>query len=125
MKLRTEVAVASIGPFTFLCLPGEIYPEIVFGGITTPPGRDFPSSPVLEPALFDILPGKHKFVFGLANDEIGYVIPKSEWDEDPPYLYGKQSSPYGEMNSPGPDTGTLIHGKAVELIRRMEEGTSR
>ena len=31
--------------------------------------------------------GEYKFVFGLANDEIGYIIPKSEWDEVPPYLY--------------------------------------
>jgi len=121
LKLRTEVAVMSIGPFTFLCLPGEVYPELVYGSVTTPQGRDFPTSLVPEPSLIEALPGKHKFVLGLANDEIGYVIPKSEWDEEYPYLYGKGSSPYGEMNSPGPETGNLIHSKAVELIMRMEE----
>jgi len=34
-----------------------------------------------------MMKGEYKFVFGLANDEIGYIIPKSEWDEVPPYLY--------------------------------------
>ena len=121
MKLRTEAAVVSAGPFTFLCLPGEIYPELVYGGITTPQGRDYPAAPIPEPVLYEALPGRHKFVIGLANDEIGYIIPKSEWDEDPPYLYGKQYSPYGEMNSPGPDTGTLIHAKVMELVGRMGE----
>jgi hypothetical protein len=120
LKLRTEVAVVAIGPFSFLCLPGEVYPELVYGGVTTPDGRDYPAAQVQKPPLIEALPGLHKFVIGLANDEIGYIIPKSEWDQDAPFLYGKKYSPYGEMNSPGPDTAALIHGKTIKLIGRMK-----
>ena len=119
MALRTEVSVLTIGPLSFLCLPGEVYPELVYGGITTPPGRDYPIAPVETPALAGELPGSHKFVIGLANDQIGYVIPKSEWDNKAPFLYGKEESPYGEINSAGPETGPLVHRKALELIRRI------
>ena len=121
LKLRTEIAVLSIGPFTFLYLPGEVYPELVYGGVTTPYGRDYPAAQVQKPPLIEALPGRHKFVIGLANDEIGYIIPKSEWDYDAPFLYGKKYSPYGELNSPGPDTAALIHGKTIELIGRMKD----
>jgi hypothetical protein len=38
------------------------------------------------------------------------VIPKSEWDRKPPWLYGAKHSPYGEVNSVGPEAGPAIHG---------------
>ena len=25
-------------------------------------------------------------IIGLANDELGYIIPKRQWDEKPPFL---------------------------------------
>ena len=50
-----------------------------------------------------------KFLFGLANDEIGYIVPRSEWDEKAPYLYGAKGAPYGEVNSVGPQTAPLLH----------------
>jgi hypothetical protein len=34
-----------------------------------------------------VQPGRVTFVLGLANDEMGYIIPRSEWDQAPPYLY--------------------------------------
>lgn len=119
MRLRTEISILTIGPLSFLCFPGEVYPELVYGGITTPAGRDYPIAPVETPALIGELPGRHKFIIGLANDEIGYIIPKSEWDNEAPFLYGMEDSPYGETNSPGPETGPLIHAKAMELINQL------
>ena len=57
--------------------------------------------------------------FGLANDEVGYIIPKSEWDEEPPYLYNNNNSPYGEENSLGPETAPIIYHGIVDLLERM------
>lgn len=116
MKLRSEVAVFTLGPLSFLFVPGEIYPEIIEGGVEAPEGRDFEIEPIEVPALRNQMPEKYKFVFGMANDEIGYIIPKSEWDEKPPYLYGAAKSPYGEINSPGPETGPIIHRELLELL---------
>lgn len=115
--LRSEVALITLGDVTIACVPGEIYPEIINGGIDRAPGGDFPVDPVEVPPLRELMPGRIKFVFGLANDEVGYLIPKSEWDEKPPYLYGADHAPYGEINSVGPDAAGCVHRALKELCR--------
>jgi len=115
--LRSEVALITLGDVTIACVPGEIYPEIINGGIERAPGGDFPVDPVEVPPLRELMPGRIKFVFGLANDEVGYLIPKSEWDEKPPYLYGANHAPYGEINSVGPDAAGCVHRALKELCR--------
>lgn len=115
-KMRTEVALVTLGDTSIACVPGEIYPEIINGGIERAPGGDFDIEPVEVPALRKLMPGQVKFVFGLANDELGYIIPKSEWDEKPPHLYDTKGV-YGEVNSCGPDTARLLHAALAELCR--------
>jgi hypothetical protein len=114
-QIRTEVALITAGDASIACIPGEIYPEIVNGGIERAPGGDFDIDPVEVPPIRDMMPGKIKFIFGLANDEIGYIIPKSEWDQKPPYLYGANKAPYGEINSCGPEVAPRIHRAFREL----------
>jgi hypothetical protein len=116
--LRTEVAVITLGDAAIACVPGEIYPEIVNGGIEHPPGADFDLEPAEVPPLRQLMPGKIKFIFGLANDEIGYLVPKSQWDARAPYTYEAKSAPYGEINSCGPETARLVHGALAELCRK-------
>lgn len=115
--LQSEVALVQLGDVSIACVPGEIYPEIVNGGIEKAPGGDFQIDPVEVPPLRELMPGRFKFVFGLANDEIGYLIPKSEWDEEPPYLYGADHAPYGEINSVGPDGAGAVHAALKRLCR--------
>ena len=124
MKMRSEVVALNLGNISFLGLPGEIYPEIVQGGIESPEGQDFPIDPVEVPALRELMQGDVKFVFGLSNDEIGYIIPKSEWDNESPYLYGRKSSPYGEINSLGPETAPILHKSAVEVLTDLNQNKS-
>ena len=116
LDVKTEVAALRIGPISIITIPGEIYPEIINGGVVSPPGQDYNLDPVEIPPLRSMMPGKFKFVFGLANDEIGYIIPKSEWDEIPPYLYNHHKSPYGEVNSIGPEAGPIIHESLIEML---------
>ena len=116
LDVKTEVAALRIGPISIITIPGEIYPEIINGGVVSPPGQDYNLDPVEIPPLRSMMPGKFKFVFGLANDEIGYIIPKSEWDEIPPYLYNHHKSPYGEVNSIGPEAGPIVHESLMELL---------
>ena len=115
--VRTEVTVWKLGPITAVHVPGEIYPEIVNGGVVNPEGADFEIDPVEVPAIRDKMSGEVKMVFGLSNDLIGYIIPKSEWDQEPPYLYGADESPYGEINSLGPETAPIIHSKVIEMLK--------
>ena len=115
-SMTSEVNLITLGEAWIVTIPGEIYPELINGGIETPAGADFPSEPVEVPPIRAMMQGRVNLIFGLANDEIGYIIPKSEWDVDAPYLYDADTSPYGEVVSPGPDTAPVIHRAVQRLI---------
>lgn len=119
--LRTEVDLVTIGDAWIVTIPGEIYPEIVNGGIENPPGADYKIDPVEVPPIREMMQGKVNFVFGLGNDEIGYIIPKSEWDNKEPYLYGSKKEVYGEINSVGAEAGPMIHRAVKELVEEARE----
>jgi hypothetical protein len=119
-KTRTEVAAIRIGPAMFLSIPGEIYPEIIYGGVEAPEGREFDIQPIETPPVQSFIADKYKFYLGLSNDEIGYIIPKSEWDTKKPYLYNDERDTYGEENSLGPETGPLIYKSLLEVIRELK-----
>ena len=118
MKKRTEAAVWSIGPASFITFPGELYPEIVNGGVVALPGRDFPVDPQEAPPLRDMMQGTFRFGIGLANDEIGYIIPKSQWDVKKPYVY-RDRPYYGEQNSLGPETAPLLYEELRQLLKEL------
>lgn len=118
-KIRTEMAAWKIGPASFLTVPGEIYPELVNGGIEAPEGRDFDIAPIETPPLRNLMTGDYKFVIGLGNDELGYIIPKSEWDNEAPWIYGDKEL-YGEENSLGPETAPEIYKQANEILTNLK-----
>jgi hypothetical protein len=98
-------------------VPGEIYPELVNGGITRYPGADYPDAP-FEPILREGMHSPHPMIFGLANDELGYIIPKCEWDSKPPWLQNRKSRWYGEVNSAGPE----VAGAVTRTLRELMTG---
>ena len=122
--IRSEVAVLTFGDASVTCVPGELYPEIANGGIVHPPGADFDIAPVEVPSLRELMPGRVKFLIGLANDEVGYIIPKSEWDDEAPWLYGSAERHYGEINSLGPETAPQIHAALEALAASLSERQS-
>jgi len=113
--IETEVAYLRLGDLDIACIPGELYPELVYGKFQEPlePNVDFPDAP-LEPTVVDILPGKRWMLFGLANDEVGYIIPKRQWDKAEPFAYGKDGGQYGEINSCSPDVAPIL----MEALKR-------
>jgi hypothetical protein len=115
-RIRTEIAAFTLGPASFLCIPGEIYPELINGGIEAPEGQDYDMAPVEVPPMRELMPGKYRFVIGLANDEIGYILPKSQWDVEAPYTYSREDAPYGEENSLGPETAPILHREVQDLL---------
>lgn len=119
MKMRSELAVLKFGPVSFVAIPGEIYPELVNGTVEAPEGNDFKIQPIEVPVIREMMPGKYKFVLGLANDEIGYIIPKSQWDVKAPFTYGREKSPYGEVNSLGPETAGVIHKNLKKMLSQL------
>jgi hypothetical protein len=115
--VKTEVGYLKLGTLEVAAIPGEIYPELVLGKVQNPadPAADFPDAPI-EPAIYDQLKSKHRMLIGLANDELGYFIPKRQWDEKAPFCYGLKKAQYGEMNSVGPEAAPVICGAFKDLV---------
>lgn len=107
--VESEVAYLRLGDLHVAGIPGEIYPELVYGRVQEPAdkGADFLEAAV-EPSVREILPGKHWLLLGLANDELGYIIPRRQWDQLPPFAYDRNSAQYGEVNSCGPDVAPIL-----------------
>ena len=130
-KIASELVMIEVGDLTLVSIPGEIAPELLVGGydgsrsgsgaiISTnnehPP--DLKRAPA-GPYLLDKLPGKHKVPVGLANDEVGYIVPN--WNfvlSSFPYLSEADGDHYEETNSLGPDTEPLLLKAYDQLIKR-------
>ena len=82
-------------------LPGEIYPELLLGGVEhcDDPTRVWP-----HPPLYDLLADRLPFVIGLANDCLGYVVPPSQWPAD------------GAVTSPGIDLAPALFAALLPLL---------
>lgn len=119
VAVKTEVGYLKLGELEIAAIPGEIYPELVLGKVEDPavPGADFPDAPI-EPAIYAQLKGKQRMLIGLANDELGYFIPKRQWDDKAPFCYGLKKSQYGEMNSVGPEAAPIICKAFQELAKQ-------
>ena len=119
VTVKTEMTLLTLGGKRILLLPGEIFPELVYGKddefLPTHPEREDP------PALCDIL-GSGLLIFGLADDEIGYMIPPSDFELHPehPYLDTPEKdhngeNHYEETNSVGINAANET-AKAAERI---------
>jgi hypothetical protein len=115
-RTETEVALVELGDLWIVAVPGELYPEIAVGGIVNPEGADYEIEPVEVPPLRSAMRGRVNMMVNLANDALGYIIPKSEWDNRSPYLYGAEEMTYGEIVSAGPETGPLLHRAFLDLF---------
>lgn len=116
--VESEVGYLRLGEMHVAAIPGELYPELVYGKFQEPAeeNADFPTAE-LEPAVAQILPGKKWLLIGLANDEVGYIIPKRQWDSVAPYAYGRTSPQYGEVNSCGPDVAPFLMKALQNRVR--------
>lgn len=115
--LKTEIGLLTLGDAQILSVPGEIYPELVLGGIQDPqdPAADFQGAP-RETPLQSLLSSEFPVVLGLANDEIGYILPRSQWDTEAPFAYGLEEAQYGEINSVGPSVAPVLAEAFARLL---------
>jgi hypothetical protein len=117
INIRTEIAAWQLGEVHFLHYPGELYPEILNGGVEKPDGQDFNILPIETPSIRSQIPATYSFTMGLSNDMIGYIVPKSQWDQKPPFTYSFKDAPYGEINSLGPETAPILYQAIKELVK--------
>jgi hypothetical protein len=99
--LESEVSLIRLGPVALLAVPGELYPELVIGGVLPPrEGENI----WRHPPLLERTSARHLFVIGLANDELGYIVPPTHWARDS-----------GEIHTTGPDLAEEVFG-ALDLV---------
>lgn len=63
---------------------------------------------------------RHWFLFGLGNDELGYLVPESDFIRYHPLLDDQPADHYEESNSPGPAAERVLHGVYLELAGELE-----
>ena len=113
--LMSEMSYFEIGGLKLLLLPCELFPELAFGGFLPAEESATGKGAEVNPAVLTDICGDDKLlIFGLANDEVGYVIPPNDFllDESLAYLerakdiHGRNH--YEETNSLGPKTALTI-----------------
>jgi len=133
--IDTEMAILRIGPVTFATVPGELFPELAVGGFTEPypysfgrpiiaPDHEEPVPDLTKapggPYLREIIPGEYKFLLGLGQDELGYMVPLYDFMLDPegPYLFSAPGDHYEETRSIGPQIVEQVFETMKELAAK-------
>lgn len=118
--VKSEVSVIRLGNKTLALIPGEIFPELISGtgDMTDPKPLSNIHSEYFEDS--ELIP------IGLANDELGYIIPPSDYllDEKTPYFkeardeYG--NSHYEETNSVGIECAEKIAEAFENALKKLK-----
>ncbi|MCB9763149.1 MAG: neutral/alkaline non-lysosomal ceramidase N-terminal domain-containing protein [Alphaproteobacteria bacterium] len=135
-EVVTEMDHIALGDLAMLSIPGELLPEIGIGGYDgSKVGTDLytlvdpnnPNPPDLDaapegPYLRERMDSPHAWIIGLANDELGYIIPAYDFITDPdnPYLVEAEGDHYEETNSLGPQTEPVITAQAITLLEWLQ-----
>jgi len=131
--VATEMDVVTLGSMQWLTIPGEPFPELVVGGYDgsriNAPGKvlvdpNNPNPPDLAaapagPYLADLMTAEHKWIVGLGNDELGYIIPTYDFvlHTGAPYVLSAEGDHYEETNSLGPYMADRIQEEATALLQ--------
>lgn len=112
-RIGTEVDVLHVGPVDLLAVPGELYPELWLvkddgtSYIEHPENADFPDAEAETPLMALVPEGRLPVLLNNANDALGYILPKAQFDALPPFAY-EPDGQYGEDNSLGPEAGPTM-----------------
>jgi hypothetical protein len=94
--LATECAYLDLGPVQIASIPGELLPRLGF-------------------QLKAAMPGPCRILAGIADDELGYILPDDEFIT--PADYRNPGAQYEESMSVGPETGSRFMQAALALIQ--------
>lgn len=124
--VQTELTLLGLDGLTIAFLPGELFPELASGaayGDANPEG--------VNPKPLNEIAAEHGLgrllIVGLANDELGYIIPPSDFllNEKTPYLSRtmdrRGEDHYEETNSVGPACAARLADAFAEAAGWLEE----
>jgi hypothetical protein len=86
--LRSEICALRLGEILLVTVPGEAFPEV---------GKE----------VYALMNARHKFLVGLGQDEVGYILPKADFDP----------KKYEESMSLGPETAPTLLDALKHLLK--------
>jgi hypothetical protein len=122
-EIETEMTLVELGPIQMLTVPGELLPELAVGGYDGSqifaPGQDLIQADNVNPPELDKAPqgpyikdrmtGMYRWIVGLGNDELGYIIPEYDFKlAENPWIEEAEGHHYEETNSLGPGMAGLV-----------------
>ena len=122
--VKTELSLLVLDGIGLSMIPGEIFPELVYGGSWGQVGSGENPVPLAQLAKEAGL--ENLLVVGLANDEIGYIVSPSDFliNETLPYLERQKDATgedhYEETNSVGPGCAQAVaeaFARALEALK--------
>ena len=126
LALRTEMTYLEIGQMHLLLAPGELFPELVYGGYLDAAESASGCGGEINPEPLTQIAGDPALrIVGLANDELGYILPKNDFllhDETPYFAaardrHGRRH--YEETNSLGPKTAETLANVFREMMQTV------
>lgn len=127
LALQTEMAYIKLGTQQILLLPGEPFPEVIYGGAAdaehsaTGKGTDINPTPII-----DIVGDKDLLVYCVTNDMTGYCVTPNDFilHKTQPYIeQGKDvfdRRHYHETNSLGYLTNETIAENVADIMKRVK-----
>lgn len=125
--LKTEISYLEIDTLKILMIPCELFPELAYGGYLTEEESAEGKSPDINPEpLVKTAEDDELLIFGLANDELGYVLPPNDFmlNTVQPYMdkaidrFNRRH--YEETNSMGPRTAQFISDAFVKVLEKVK-----
>ncbi len=109
-EAATEVGYAEFGTnLAVAIIPGELAPEIAFGGAISP--EDSWDGTTWDFTAFADTTDRKLLVFGITNDQIGYMMTDNDWRS---YLTENE-----EIVSTGPDAGAYVAEAYLDLFNEV------
>lgn len=123
--IRSEVGFMELGEKDcgIFLIPGELFPELFNGEFLTEKDSAHHRKASYKKVLSDLTDCRHKFVIGLCNDELGYILAENDFmlNEALPYINkatdDMDRDHYEETNSTGPETGRILLETTENLIK--------
>ena len=127
LGMQTEMSYIQFGELNMLFIPGELFPELAYGGYLPKEKSSLDKGPEVNPSpLCEIAEDENLLVFGLANGEIGYILtpndyllhPSLPYIEEPKDRFGRNH--YPETNSLGPETAYHIADTLSQMMKKIK-----